>query len=47
MGDNFLGFTSYHLAYWHWKEQINRGEQGIGKFGNAYPVEIPITDWNP
>jgi len=39
------GFTSLHLAYWHWLEQLKKGEQLIGADARPYPVTIDLAEW--
>jgi len=39
------GFTGWHLAFWHWKKQIEEGQEKIGSDGEAYPVEIDVREF--
>mgnify|MGYP001590454009 CR=1 FL=1 len=39
------GFTSWHLTYWHWKEQIKNAEKGIGLKGKRYPANINLNEF--
>jgi len=38
-------FTSWHLVYWHWREQIRNGQQFIGADGTPCSVTLDIAEW--
>lgn len=45
MGKRVYGFTSYHLQYWHYLEQIKHGEMQFGSDGRKYPVTVNLSDF--
>lgn len=42
-----LGFTSWDLARWHWRKQLEEGEQNIGSLGKRYVVRLDAQDFDP
>ncbi|MEK7188241.1 MAG: hypothetical protein AAB685_00125 [Patescibacteria group bacterium] len=40
-----IGFNSWQLIYWHWREQNQNGEQFLGMDGGAHPVTLRLDEF--